>query len=111
MLFMRLPYLALFLLLLVPQSQAVISDKPKDQIEDEAFVGYSCKLGPARNHIRIDYSQTHDGLPCEVKLIKNNGAAQFLLQAKRHLTACAIKAENMSLRLMDRGWSCQSSSL
>jgi len=102
------PLLAVFLSVLVPQSQAVISS---NNATDYDFIGYSCKLGSASRYIRIDYSQTDDGLPCEVKLINNNGSAQFLLQAKRHLAACAIKAENMSLRLTDRGWSCQSSAL
>ena len=104
------PLFAFSLLLLVPQTQAVISTEAK-QIESNAFIGYSCSLGGAQSHIRIDYSETNNGLPCEVKLIKSNGSAQFLLQAKRHLHACAIKAENMSLRLIDRGWSCQTSAL
>lgn len=105
-----LPLFAISLILLVPQSQAVISNDKKPSPKED-FIGYSCRLGAALSHIRIDYSQTNNGLPCEVNLIQNNGSAQFLLQAKRHLTACAIKAENMSLRLMDRGWSCKSSAL
>lgn len=104
------PLFAFFLLLLVPQSQAVIPNK-SDSTNEDSFIGYRCKLGSAQSRIRIDYSQTNNGLPCEVNLIQNNGSAQFLLQAKRHLTACAIKAENMSVRLIDRGWSCKSSAL
>jgi|GEM_PF-6359065 len=96
------------LLLLIPQSQADITSDKHTQ-KGDGFIGYSCKLAGAQSRIRIDYSQTNSGLPCEVNLIGSNGAAQFLLQARRHLSACAMKAENMSLRLIDRGWSCQSS--
>jgi len=104
------PLFTFLLLLLVPQSQAVIPADPTTQ-NDESFIGYSCQLAGAQSRIRIDYSQTNNGLPCEVNLIGSNGAPQFLLQARRHLSACAMKAENMSLRLIDRGWSCQSSAL
>lgn len=104
------PLFAFSLLILVPQTQAVISTD-NQQNTQKAFIGYSCRLAGALSQIRIDYSQTNNGLPCQVNLIKSNGSAQFLLKAKRHLTACAIKAENMSIRLIDRGWFCQSSAL
>ena len=101
---LSLLYIAIFIFL-VPNSQAVTSINGHNYY---GFIGYVCELGHQSNHIRIDYSQTDTGLPCEVNMVTNGGDPKFLLSANRHILSCAVKAENMSLRLEDRGWMCQS---
>lgn len=101
---LSLLYIAIFIFL-VPNSQAVPNLNNQDQYD---FIGYVCELGHQSNHIRIDYSETNTGLPCEVNMVTNGGDSKFLLSANRHILSCAVKAENMSIRLKDRGWMCQS---
>ena len=93
---------------LVPNSQAVISN---NQDADMNTAGYYCSIGQQAKSIHIHYGNNTQGLPCQVTLQHNTRAITQLLSAKRNVSICENKAGSMAVRLIDRGWHCQTSGI
>lgn len=90
---------------LLSGSQAVISN---DYAPIMNTAGYYCSKGNQTSQVHIHYGGQPQGLPCQVNYQGPNGPLVQLLEATRFADRCLEKAESMAVRLLDRGWHCQS---
>ncbi|MFT6387152.1 MAG: putative ATP-grasp superfamily ATP-dependent carboligase [Cellvibrionaceae bacterium] len=104
------PIQLLFLMaaFLVPNSQAVISDRLEANMQT---AGYYCQKRRDIAIVSIHYQNSTNDLPCSVSIQKNSSPVVSLLEAKRNKDNCESKAKTMMQRLVDRGWRCLSSGL
>jgi hypothetical protein len=93
---------------LVPNSQIAMSNPTDTALKVSS---YSCQLGYETKKVSLHYGEYSQGLPCQVSLQQGNQATTLLLEAKRNPNTCEDKAKDMTSRLLDRGWRCNSTGI